>query len=193
MCKLFVEKYKDLSDFQLVELIQQNDKQAFDVLFNRYLPLIKSIVSKHIENLSDFEDTLQEATLSFYYATIFYDFHSSSFKTYFSLCIERSVLSSLKKNFAKKRIPHNMIVNIEDSEILSGEENPENILINKEETNTIFSRINDKLTKLENKVLSSYLKTGSYDVTAQELSISRKSVDNALFRIRKKLEYINNG
>ena len=82
MCKLFVEKYKELSDFELIKLIQQDDEQAFNILFTRYLPLIKTIVSKHIENLSDFEDMLQEATISFYYATIFYDFHSSSFKTY---------------------------------------------------------------------------------------------------------------
>ncbi len=193
MCKLFVEKYKDLSDFQLIELIQQNDEQAFNILFARYLPLIKTIVSKHIENASDFEDMLQEATISFYYATIFYDFHSSSFKTYFSLCIERSIASSMRKGFAKKRIPCSMVTNIDDSEIVSRDENPENIFINKEETDTIFSQINNKLSKFENVVLSSYLKTGSYEKTAEELSVSKKSVDNALFRIRKKLDSINNG
>lgn len=193
MCKLFVEKYKELSDFELIKLIQQDDEQAFNILFTRYLPLIKTIVSKHIENLSDFEDMLQEATISFYYATIFYDFHSSSFKTYFSLCIERSILSSVKKSLAKKRIPKNMVINIDDSEIVSGDENPEHILITKEETDTIFNHINNKLSDFENAVLSSYLKTGSYEETAMALSVERKSVDNALFRIRKKLECINNG
>ncbi len=190
MCKLLVEKHKDLSENELIKLVQHNDEQAFNIIFTRYLPLIKSIVSKHSNNPSEMEDLLQDATISFYFATIFYDFSSSSFRTYCSLCIERGIVSSFKKTLARKRIPLNMLVNIEDKEIVSKDENPEQIVIKREEDSTFFSGIRQKLSRLETAVLDSYIQTGSYDETAEQLSISRKSVDNALMRVRKKIRQI---
>ena len=190
MCKLLVEKHKNLSENELIKLVQQNDEQAFNIIFSRYLPLIKSIVSKHANKSSDFDDLLQDATISFYYSTIFYDFNSSSFKTYCSLCIERGIASSFKKNLAKKRIPINMFVNMEDCEIISKDENPEQLVIKREEDTNFFNGVKEKLSKLEATVLDSYIQTGSYDETANQLSISRKSVDNALMRVRKKIRHI---
>ena len=188
MCKLLVEKHKDLSDNQLIELVQNNDEQAFNVIFSRYLPLIKSIVSKHSKDSSEFEDLLQDATLSFYFATIFYDFNSASFKTYCSLCVERGIVSTFKRTLAKKRIPLNMLVNIEDNQLLSNEESPEQIIIKREEDASYYVGIRQKLSKLESAVLDSFIETGSYIETAKQLSISQKSVDNALMRIRRKIK-----
>ena len=190
MCKLLVEKHKYLSEEELIKLVQQNDEQAFNVIFTRYLPLIKSIVSKHSNNPSEIEDLLQDATISFYFATIFYDFSSSSFKTYCSLCMERGIVSSINKTLAKKRIPLNLLVNVEDNEIISKDETPEQIVIKKEENSTFFSGIRQKLSSLETAVLDSYIQTGSYDETAEQLSITRKSVDNALMRVRRKIRQI---
>ena len=188
MCKLLVEKHKDLSENELIKLVQQDDEQAFNIIFERYLPLIKSVVSKHSTNPTDFDDLLQDATVSFYFATIFYDFNSSSFKSYCSLCIERGIVSSFKKALAKKRIPLNLLVNIEDNEIVSKDENPEQLIIKKEENSSFFNGINEKLSKLEISVLDSYIQTGSYEETAKQLSIPKKSVDNALMRIRRKIK-----
>lgn len=188
MCKLLVEKHKKLSENELIKLVQQNDELAFNVIFSKYLPLIKSIVSKHSKNPSDFDDLLQDATISFYYSTIFYDFNTSSFKTYCSLCIERGIASSFKKALAKKRIPLNMIVNMEDCEIISKDENPEQLIINREEEANFFIGVRKKLSKLETAVLDSYIQNGSYEETARQLSISRKSVDNALRRVRNKIK-----
>lgn len=190
MCKLLVEKHKNLSENELIELVQQNDEQAFNIIFSRYLPLIKSIVSKHSNNASDFEDLLQDATISFYFATIFYDFSSSSFKTYCSVCIERGIVSSFKKTLAKKRIPLYMLVNMEDHEIISKDENPEQLVIKREEDTNFFNGVREKLSKLETAVLDTYIHTGSYEETAKQLSISHKSVDNALMRVRRKIKQI---
>lgn len=189
MCKLLVEKHKNMSDNELIKLVQQNDEQAFNVIFKRYLPFIKSVVYKHSKSFNDFDDLMQEATISFYFASVLYDFNSSSFKTFASLCIEREIVSTFKKALAKKRIPLNLIDNIDEKEIVSGAESPEQLIIKKEEDTNFLIGIKKKLSKLESLVIDSYIQTGSYDETAKLLSITRKSVDNALSRIRKKISH----
>ena len=130
----------------------------------------------------------QDATISFYYATQMFDFHSSSFATFLTLCIERSFKSTIKKAAAQKRIPKDLLVFIDDSvaqeiKVNSAEEE----FFDKASVSQTEIDILNKLSKMEVSVLKSFLKTGSYDETAKELSISRKAVDNALVRIRKKL------
>ena len=188
MCKTFVEKYNNLSDDELIDLLRSNDQDAFEVMFQRYLPLIKSIVSKNAFLGSDFDDMLQDATISFYYATQMFDFHSASFATFLSVCVERSLRSTIRKASAKKRIPSELIIPIDQSDksalkTVSAEEE----YFGKESSYDISRQFKDKLSALELKVLSSFLLTGSYDQTAIELCISRKSVDNALLRVRRKL------
>lgn len=188
MLKIFVEKYNNLSDEELITKIRENDEQAFEVLFSRYLPRIKYLISKNNTSDSETEDLLQDATISFYYAAQMYDFSSSSFPTFLSLCIERSLKSTIRKATAKKRIPSSMLVYLEDDignqvKVNSAEEE----FFVKNDSYAQKHNILTKLSDLEIKVLKSFLKTGSYDITASELSLTRKSVDNALFRIRRKL------
>ena len=188
MCKIFVEKYNNLSDNDLIDLLRSNDQDAFEVLFSRYMPLLKSIVSKNCGRAGDFDDLFQDATISFYYAAHMFDFHSASFSTFLSICVERSLKSTIRKASAKKRIPESLIVPIEQSD--------QNVLKTRSAEETYFeienstelsSRFNEKLSALELKVLSSFLVTSSYDKTAKELGLTRKSVDNALLRVRRKL------
>ena len=98
------------------------------------------------------------------------------------------MLAVLKKNTAQKRIPANLIVSLTDDEVLNVSDNPENLYIEKESGERVMFLIEKRLSKLELTVLKSYLLTGSYDQTADELNISRKSVDNSLLRVRKKLD-----
>ena len=179
--------YDSLTDSELIYLVRENDNEAYIALFERYSSVIKSIVAKYADS-SNFDDLTQEANISFYYAAQFFDFQSSSFKTFSTVCVERGVLAVLKKNTAKKRIPANLIIPLCDDEVVNVSESPENLFIEKESGNTVLSEIEKHLSKLEVAVLRSYLENGSYDLTANELGISRKSVDNALLRVRKKLD-----
>jgi len=188
MLRIFVEKYKNLSDEELITKIRDNNQEAFEALFVRHLPRINFLVSKNCKSVSDKEDMFQDATISFYYATQMFDFHSSSFATFLSLCIERSLKSTIKKATAQKRIPSDLLVPIDDTladniKVSSAEEE----FFDKDSLSQKESDILSKLSEKEVLVLKSFLKTGSYDSTAKELSISRKSVDNALVRIRRKL------
>lgn len=188
MLKRFVEKYNILSDEELITKIRENDEEAFEVLFTRYLPKIQYLISKCSTQNSDTEDLLQDARISFYYATQMYDFNSSSFATFLSVCVERSLKSTIRKATAKKRIPTHMIVSLDDDfnnqiKVISAEEE----FFEKDENKSKSASVQSRLSELELKVLKSFLATGSYDLTANELSLTRKSVDNALVRIRRKL------
>ncbi len=188
MCTGFVEKYNDYSDDELIQLSQDNNQDSFETLFYRYLPLLKKIIAKNTVLGADFDDMLQDATISFYYAVQMFDFHSSSFATFLSLCVDRSLKSTIRKASAQKRIPEGLIVPIDDdiginASIKSAEEE----YFGKNAVGETTDSIKSRLSQLEFKVLVTYLNTGSYDLTALELGITRKTVDNALLRIRKKL------
>lgn len=187
MLKIFVEKYNSLSDEELITKIRQNDDDAFETLFLRHLPRIKYLISKNNTGNNEVDDLLQDATISFYYAVQMFDFSSSSFPTFLSLCIERSLKSTIKKASAKKRIPNSMLVYLDDIKNHMKVNSAEDEFFDKDETVSKKQNIINKLSDLELSVLKSFLKTGSYELTADELSLSRKSVDNALFRIRRKL------
>lgn len=186
MCKLFVEIYNNLTDSELIYKIRENDDEAFKTLSERYSSMIHGIVNKYAES-SDIDDLLQEANISFYYATQFFDFQSASFKTFSSVCVERGVITAVKKNAAKKRIPTNLIVSLND-EVVTALEDPEQVILEKEAHKAVSVEISSRLSQLELTVLKSFLITGSYDDTALEIGLSRKSVDNALCRVRKKLD-----
>ena len=190
MCKDFVEKYGNLSDDELILLSRNEDDYAFNQLFERYRHLLGQICSKHTQDSIDYEDLMQEATISFYYAVLFYDFKSSSFSTFISVCVDRGVISAIKKTTAKKRVPRSMLVPLE-VDINSSELNPENLVLNKERRIEASAEIRSKLSDLEFKVLTEFLKFGSYDAVAESLEITKKSVDNALARLRKKFDSIN--
>lgn len=178
--------YSNLTDAQLIHMVRENDNEAYIVLLDRYTPMINAIVTKYA-NPSDRDDLTQEANLSFYYAAQFFDFQSSSFKTFSSVCVERSIISALSKSNAKKRIPSELIVPLDD-DVMSHSDDPESMLLQKEAREQVAEQIVNKLSEFELSVLRSFLKTGSYDETAAALSVTRKSVDNALLRVRRKLD-----
>ncbi len=188
MCTSFVEKYNGLSDNDLILLSRDNDQDAFEILFYKYLPLLKKIIAKNNFFGGDFDDMLQDATISFYYAVQLYDFNSSAFSTFLSVCVDRSLKSTIRKASAQKRIPEGMIVPIDDGiDFGVNTKSAEEEYFGKNSVGDTTDSVKSRLSNLEFKVLVAYLNTGSYDAAALELGLSRKSVDNALLRIRKKL------
>ena len=188
MCTSFVEKYDSFSDNELILLSRENNQDAFEVLFYRYLPLLKKIIAKNNQTSNDFDDMLQDATISFYYAVQLYDFDSSAFSTFLSVCVDRSLKSTIRKASAQKRIPEGMIVPIDDGiDFGVNTKSAEEEFFGNNTVGDTTDSLKSRLSKLEFKVLVTYLSNGSYEATALELGLTRKTVDNALTRIRKKL------
>lgn len=186
MRKNIVENNGIISDEEIVALINRGEYQYLPEIINRYMPLIVSTVKAHLPS-QNVDDAVQEATISFYSAVKDYNSQKSSFKTFASLCIKRSVISFARKSGAKKIIPEDMISSLEENDV-SYCDTPESIVIEKEDYENFRQTIRLELSCLEYEILRLFLMGMSYADIADKMSIPEKSVDNALSRIRKKLK-----
>ena len=186
MRNIIVENSQIVSDELAVKLINEGEYQLLPVIIEHYMPLIVSTAKGYLPE-PYIDDSVQEATIALYNAIKTYDPQKSSFHTFASLCIKRSVIAFARKNGAKKQIPDEMLSSIENTEI-SDHTTPEAIIIEKEDYDNLTQSIKLELSKMEYEVLQLFLSGMSYSFIAETLSITEKSVDNALSRIRKKLK-----
>ncbi|MGN0492789.1 MAG: sigma-70 family RNA polymerase sigma factor [Acutalibacteraceae bacterium] len=182
----FVENYENLSDEEIVSLINGGDFELLQVIIERYLPQIHFYADKYCAQ-SEREDAVQEATYALYSAVKNYDMQKSSFSTFAALCIKRSVITSAKRLKSRKKIPDELLSPIDEVEITDSN-SPEKIFFDRESYKTLTDSIRLELSGLEYSVLQLFLSGKRYIEIANVLGISEKSVNNALLRIRKKLK-----
>lgn len=190
-------KYDKIADNELVSLSQKGDTEAITVLLKRYSGLVKALARSMFLIGGDTDDLVQEGTLGILKAIETYN-GKSSFSSYVYLCVKSKILSLIKQNNSKKNTPLNSYVSIygENGEIdskdifLSMCSDPEQDYINKETIEELKISIKDILSKYEYKVLTMYLSGKSTFDICEEVKKEQKSVDNALHRIRKKIEKI---
>lgn len=192
----------DLSDNELVILAQQGEDDAYSVLVGRYIFLVRNCASGYFSDSLDFDDIMQEGFIGLMNAVAAFDSNcGASFATFAKLCINRNIISAVRRTLRKKQIPKSMLVFLDDekSGANSGEtkiadlkaansDEPENAVIDKESFVRLKSAIFSKLSKTEFSVLKGYLSGKSYEQIANQMGISQKSVDNAMQRLRKKLK-----
>ena len=121
----------------------------------------------------------------------------ASFHTFALLCIDRNIISAVRMSLSAKRIPPSSLLYIDQSDddspdaeslLYDRKPNPEDAIISKDTVERINARLSGLLSKTEFEVFELYLKGCSYDTIAERLSISRKSVDNAVCRAKGKLK-----
>ena len=184
-------KFQSCSDEELIKLCKSGDQDAYSTLVGRYVFAVRSRASIYVNSGIDFEDLVQEGFIGLMNAVDAYDNDfGTSFSTFAFLCIDRKILDAVKKSLSKKQIPKHALVFLEDSfDIESNKsENPESVIISKENLFGLKEKIAKNLSKKEQEVLNLYLSGDSYLEIAERLSCSQKSVDNAMQRIRKKLK-----
>ena len=181
--------YSEFSDLSLAEKVRGGDNEAFGVLSNRYGGLIRSIAERYSAAGLDRNDFSQEGLLGLLWACKAFDSEkNASFKNFASICINRRFLSLVRKDMSKKAIPKEKLLSIEDLEISDENTlNPEILMLQKEQAEDFDKLLKSRLSPLEQKVLRLYLSGMTYSDISKRLSVSLKSVDNALQRIRKKL------
>lgn len=186
-----MDNFADFSvekDEQLVKFIRLGNDKAFKCLYERYLPKMKTMAYSFQGLSLEIEDLIQEAAIGFYTAINAYDEKSeASFSTFCYLCMRRMLIGLLKKASRKKTIPESKIVNldiIQNDLVL----NPENIIIANEDFKALKNKIFNKLSLTEREVLFKYLGGYNYEEIAESLNIPKKSVDNALQRVKKKIQ-----
>ena len=176
-----------ISENDLILQIRSGRKELFSYVCAEYLPLINKCVSALDCSESDREDFLQVGLLALSGCVEFYDFSSSSFSTFVSVCVKRALISELRRLSAKKQIPTHSLVNIEECQLFD-DSDPEKFFIDKENAKNLNDEIKSTLSELEYKVLTAYLTYNNYKTVAESLLISPKDVNNALQRARKKIK-----
>lgn len=176
----------EIGENQLILRIRNGENVLFSLISSAYLPVINKYVSVLDCSDSDREDFVQIGLLALCGAVDAFDFSSSSFATFASLCIKRAIISELRHISSKKQIPKLALVNIDNADLLDGND-PETLLMDKEDINLLTGKIKLSLSDFEYKVLTAYLKFGSYSEAATALDITVKEVSNALQRARKKI------
>lgn len=196
--------YEAMSDEQLVQLAQADDAQAMRVIVDRYESLIKMRSGPYFIAGAGEDDLLQEGRIGLYKAVRSYDEKKQAgFKTFAGLCIVRQMISAVKSSTRKKNQPLNRYISVH-SVLPGGDEeqeenrydfledvkngNPESIMIEKEDASGMVSAIGALLSRFEFEVLDLYLGGLSYRKIAAYLQKDPKAVDNALQRIKKKIE-----
>ncbi len=183
-----VNNYNILSDEALVELIRNSDDTAFKQLYDRYLPKIRTMTYSFQGLGYDFDDLIQEAMIGFFTAINVYDFKSSAFSTFCYTCMRRMLVALLRKNNRKKNLQNNSVIYTDETFFdIPALTDPEAEYITKEDFERLKKRIVTELSPFERDVLYYYLSGRNYKEIADILLIDKKSVDNALQRIRRKL------
>jgi RNA polymerase sporulation-specific sigma factor len=194
--------FEILQDEEVVEIARAGSVVAQEYLINKYKSFVRAKARSYFLIGADREDIIQEGMIGLYKAIR--DFRSdklASFKAFAELCITRQIITAIKTATRQKHIPLNSYVSLnrpiydEDSDrtlldIMPGTQvlDPEELVINTEEIGSMETKITEILSDLEWQVLNSYLDGKSYLEIADDLQRHVKSIDNALQRVKRKLE-----
>ena len=194
--------FDEMTDEALVELCQNGDTLAEEYMLNRHKNLVRVKARTYFLVGADHEDIVQEGMIGLYKAIRdFRQDRQASFRAFADLCVTRQMITAIKAATRQKNIPLNSYISLskpvfdDESEhtlldILTEtkESNPEDLMINNESFSNIHTKMNEMLSGLERQVLDAYLDNKSYQEIAADLGRHVKSIDNALQRIKKKLE-----
>ncbi|RWZ52139.1 RNA polymerase sporulation sigma factor SigH [Halobacillus fulvus] len=191
-----------LDDEAVIERINQGQVQALDYLINKYKNFVRAKARTYFLIGADREDIVQEGMIGLYKAIRDYrEGKLSSFKAFAELCVTRQIITAIKTATRQKHIPLNSYVSLdkpiydEESDrtlldVIAGSKaiDPQELIVNKEKFFDMEERISELLSDLEKKVLALYLDGRSYQEISVELDRHVKSIDNALQRVKRKLE-----
>ena len=197
-----IEQFEQLLDEQIVEQVHLGNTDALDYLITKYRLFVKSKAKSYFLIGADKEDIVQEGMIGLYKAIR--DFKGdklASFRAFAELCITRQIITAIKTATRQKHIPLNSYVSL-DKPIFEEEsertlldiiespvtDDPQHILINQEDYSHLESKMTEVLSELEQQVLERYLAGQSYFEISEQLNRHVKSIDNALQRVKRKLE-----
>ncbi|RJQ52615.1 MAG: RNA polymerase sporulation sigma factor SigH [Actinobacteria bacterium] len=195
--------YTDLTDNELLSVVQNGNDSAVEFLLEKYKNFVRIKARSYFLIGADREDLIQEGMIGLYKAIR--DFRhdkQSSFRAFAELCITRQMITAIKTATRQKHIPLNSYVSLNKPmyyeeegdrtlvDTLCGTEvtDPIDLVISGEELRSMRSSFGEILSELEAQVLRLYLDGKSYQEIAESLGRHVKSIDNALQRVKRKVE-----
>ena len=196
------EMFQVMEDDSIIEQVHNGNSEALDFLINKYRNFVRAKARSYFLIGADKEDIIQEGMIGLYKAIRDYKEEKlTSFKAFAEICITRQIITAIKTATRQKHIPLNSYVSLdkpmydEESDrtlmdVVSGAKStdPEALIIHREEFSKIEGKVAEVLSDLERQVLSLYLDGQSYQEISEELGRHVKSIDNALQRVKRKLE-----
>lgn len=193
--------YGKMSDEEIVRLANGGDLLALEHLIYKYKDLVKVKAKVYYIVGADRDDIIQEGMIGLYKAIRdFRDEKTSSFRNFADICITRQMITAIKTATRQKHLPLNGYVSLNkpiysdgtstmaETVISDGATDPMELFIGKEELDATEEKINSMLSSLERQVLTYYVEGRSYEEIALDLNRRVKSIDNALQRIKRKIE-----
>ena len=178
-----------LKDEELIKLYRDGNEDAIDIIFERYKYLVRKKAKAMYIAGGDNDDLIQEGMIGLLGSVYGYDPDEGvRFETFATVCISNRIKSAVRNQLRSKHMPLNGYVDIDDVEISDDMSDPQTMIIMQERFEDLSESIEKKLTDLEKDVLRLHIGGHNYSSIAEMLSISVKSVDNALQRARKKLK-----
>ncbi len=203
--KVNFDEFHLLADEQLLELIHEKNDYALDFLMRKYKLLVEKKSQSYFLMGAGKDDIVQEGMIGLFKAIRDYNPNKeASFYSFADLCVTRQMITAVKASTRQKHMPLNSYVSLnkpayqdEDDRpelidsVPSGRiSNPEDLFIGRENLHIIEHELADKLSKFEKEVLQLYIDGTGYVEVAGILEKPVKSIDNALQRIKKKVEKI---
>lgn len=197
--------YKEFSDEKLVAMAREGDEKAAEFILTKYKDFVRSKARAYYLIGGDADDLIQEGMIGLYNAIGHYnEERDSSFMTYAAICINNKIMSAVTFDNRLKNSPLNGYVSLDSqvisesgeaaqlSEVISsdGRDNPESIIIGREQNVRLKSMLSTELSDMERVVLAYYIEGLSYAKIAELVGKTEKSVDNTIQRVRGKLKKI---
>jgi RNA polymerase sporulation-specific sigma factor len=196
--------YEEYNDFELLYLTCSENEEAYDILYNKYKPLVEIKARKYLKYGKsrglDLNDLTQEGMIGL--SEAIRDFKTQKdvkFSTFANMCIERQINSAITKANRAKHKLLNESLSLDDKASDSDkplmdfifdtkDSDPINYVVLLEERQELYGKLKEMLTPLELDVLTLRLKDFDYKEIASKLNKSYKSIDSALQRIKVKLK-----
>ena len=194
--------YEQMTDEEIARLAQAGDEEASAFLLRKYKNFVRSKAHSYFLVGADHEDIVQEGMIGLFKAIR--DFRPeklASFHAFAEICVTRQIITAIKTATRQKHIPLNSYISLNkpiyeeesDSTLMdiiteTQVADPEEMLIGRESYSNIESRIQESLSPFERRVMEAYMDGKSYQEIAEALGRHVKSIDNALQRIKRKLE-----
>lgn len=193
------DKYKDVSDEQLIGQLRNGQTQVMDYLMEKYKNLVRKRANALYLIGGETEDLIQEGMIGLFKAVQDYQpDKDASFYHFAELCISRQMYTAVEASQRKKHAPLNTYVSLDAGQegkdgvyLETGNNpqtwNPETLFISQETVRLLLKQANERLSRLERQVLALYLDGMNYHQIAEHMGKTPKAVDNALQRIRGKI------
>ncbi len=199
------DTYNKMSDEELVIRYHDGDNAAADYLVEKYKNLVRMRARAYFLVGADNDDLIQEGMIGLYKAIRDYNPDKNVvFMVFASLCINRQIMTAVTSYNRQKNAPLNTYISLDTpvtdelgedavlSDVIAAEDerNPEEIFIAKEQSGQMVARVFKSLSKMEREILELYVEGMSYAEIASTLNKTTKAVDNAIQRIRNKINLI---